>query len=492
MSESNRRTAMARQRTMLAPVAYSELIMPSLRLARASRLAKRVAIILSASLLLATLLALLAPWQQSLPGHGDVLAYAPTERQQSIEAPIKGRIVRWGDGIIENAHVVEGQTIAEMRDLDPMLIGRLEAQLTATRQQVEAARAQLAANERNQEANQAIVSSYAVQITAYAEVKRQIMAAAEAFINNARQKVVAEIQHLAEQEAAFAQVEADYKRQEQLYEEKIASQLKFQEAERKYKEGLAKVAKAKAYVQAAKEELTGKERDRDAKVQKAQVDIDYATAIHGKAKGDVAKAESEVAKARADLNKTEKELADMEIKVARQKSQTIVSPMDGFIVQITPNQGGRMLKEGDLLCVIVPDTQDRAVQLWLSGNDAPLVEPGRHVRLQFEGWPAVQVAGWPSMAVGTFSGKVISVDSTDNDKGQFRILVGPDDEESNWPGSEWPEARFLRQGVRANGWVVLERVPLWFEVWRRMNAFPPVVTFEKDKKKEGKPPKLRE
>lgn len=411
MSDDQHSTA-TRRRTLLAPVAYSELVMPSLRLARSSRLARRIALALFVSLLAGIVLAMFVPWQQSLPGHGDVVAYAPTERQQTIEAPIKGRIVRWGAGIFENARVTKGQTIVEIQDLDPNLVGRLEGQLTATRQQVDAVRSQLAANLRNQEATQAIVTSYAAQITAYTEVKRQVLAAAEAFINNARQKVIAEQEHLREQEAAFAQVEADYERQKKLYEEKIASQLKFQEAERKYKEAEAKVAKAKAYVEAAKEELTGKERERDAKVPKAQVDIDYATAMHGKSKGDVAKSESEVAKATADLNKAEKELAEMEIKVARQQSQTIVSPMDGSIVQIAPNQGGKMLKEGDLLCVIVPDTKDRAVQLWLSGNDAPLVEPGRHVRLQFEGWPAVQVAGWPSLAVGTFGGEVISVDAT--------------------------------------------------------------------------------
>jgi hypothetical protein len=39
----------------------------------------------------------------------------------------------------------------------------------------------------------------------------------------------------------------------------------------------------------------------------------------------------------------------------------------------------------------------------------------------------------------------------------------------------WPSDRFLRQGVRANGWILLERVPLWYEVWRRLNGFPPAI-----------------
>ena len=130
-----------------------------------------------------------------------------------------------------------------------------------------------------------------------------------------------------------------------------------------------------------------------------------------------------------------------------------------------------MVSVGDPLCVIVPDTEDRAVEIMLHGNDAPLVSPGRHVRLQFEGWPAVQFAGWPSVAVGTFGGRVVSVNATDNGKGKFIAYVRPDDDRHGWP-----DDRYLRQGVRANAWILLERVPLWYEIWRNMNGFPPVVT----------------
>ncbi|MCA9246799.1 MAG: HlyD family efflux transporter periplasmic adaptor subunit, partial [Planctomycetales bacterium] len=223
--------------------------------------------------------------------------------------------------------------------------------------------------------------------------------------------------------------------------------------------------------------------ERNAKEQKAQVDIDYATAALRKSTADIAKAESDVAKAESDLTKAEKELLDTETKVARQRSQRIVAPFDGFVTRITPNQSSQVLKEGEAICVIVPDSADRAVQVWLDGNDAPLVEPGRHVRLQFEGWPAVQFAGWPSVAVGTFGGTVVSVDATDDGKGKFRVLVRPDPQDPTWPSQ-----RFLRQGVRANGWVLLEQVPLWYEIWRNMNGFPPVVSTEEPK--GGKLPKL--
>jgi len=469
---------------MLAPAAYSEMALPALKLARSSRLARSIGKVLFFLLVIGIIVVLIAPWQQSVKGTGNVIAYAPLERQQTIETPIKGRIVRLGDGIFENAHVNKGDLIAEVADIDGEYLGRLESQLAASERQVTAAESLLAASKRNLEAACTIVTSLESQVVAYREVKVQVIAAAEANIASARNKVEAEKQQLAEHEAGLAQVQADFDRQKLLFEEKIASELKFQEAERKLEEAKAKVAKSTAYVSAAENELLSKLSDRKAKEQKAQTEIDYATASRQKATADIAKAESDVAKAQSDLTKSQKEVLETQTKVARQRSQRITAPFDGYIIRISPNQNSKILKEGDSICVIVPDTADRAVQIWLDGNDAPLVEPGRHVRLQFEGWPAVQFAGWPSVAVGTFGGQIVSVDATDDGKGKFRVLVLPDE-----TLQEWPSDRFLRQGVRANGWVLLDKVPLWYEVWRNMNGFPPAVSTEEPKDK-AKPPKL--
>jgi len=467
---------------MLSVAAYSELTMPSLRLAQSSRIAHKIGQLLLALLVGSVVIVGLAPWQQSVNGTGNVVAYAPSERQQLLEAPIKGRIVKLGDGIYENAHVKKGQLIAEIADIDESYLRRLEEQLTASKSQVEAAAALLEANHRNRDAAITIVESFASQVRAYEAVKAQVIIAADAAIESASNKIDAEQQQLLEHQAALAQIEADYSRQKTLFEEKIASQLKYQEAERKLKEAQAKVAKSAAYIRSAQNELTSKKSERQAKEQKAQVDIGYATAALRKSKAGVAKAESELAKAQSEVNKARKELLVAETKFARQKNQRVIAPFDGFVTQITPNQGSQMLKEGDPICLIVPDTSDRAVQLWLDGNDAPLVQSGRHVRLQFEGWPAIQFAGWPSVAVGTFGGRVVSVDATDDGKGRFRILVLPDQ-----TVRDWPNERYLRQGVRANGWVLLQQVPLWYEIWRNMNGFPPVVSSNEPKDKAKKP-----
>jgi hypothetical protein len=99
------------------------------------------------------------------------------------------------------------------------------------------------------------------------------------------------------------------------------------------------------------------------------------------------------------------------------------------------------------------------------------------VRLQFEGWPAVQFVGWPSVARGTFGGEVVLIDPTDDGTGRFRVLVAPRPDVVN-DGTEvveWPGPRWLRQGVQVNGWVLLNRVPLWYEIWRQLNGFPPAL-----------------
>jgi hypothetical protein len=95
------------------------------------------------------------------------------------------------------------------------------------------------------------------------------------------------------------------------------------------------------------------------------------------------------------------------------------------------------------------------------------------VRLQFEGWPAVQFSGWPAVAVGTFGGRVALVDPTDDGSGRFRILVVPDPDDE-----PWPEGLYLRQGVRANAFVLLDQVSLGYELWRRANGFPPTVAMD--------------
>jgi membrane fusion protein, adhesin transport system len=160
----------------------------------------------------------------------------------------------------------------------------------------------------------------------------------------------------------------------------------------------------------------------------------------------------------------------LQTRLARQQTQTVTAPRDGIVLRLLANPGAEMVKPGQGLAIFVPDTEERAVELWVDGNDLPLIVTDSRVRLQFEGYPAIQFGGWPEFSVGSFGGRVALIDATDDGKGHFRVLVRPDPNDITWPST-----RFLRQGVRVNGWVLLGQVTLGYELWRIFNGFPPLI-----------------
>jgi multidrug resistance efflux pump len=180
------------------------------------------------------------------------------------------------------------------------------------------------------------------------------------------------------------------------------------------------------------------------------------------AKMELAKLESEEANALADMSR-------IDVRVSRQEQQKINAPIDGTVVRILKNaaEGVEYIHAGEPLAILVPKTESRIVEMWVSGNDMPWVEVGKRVALQFEGWPAILFSGVPGMSVGTFFGKVYLVDVLDDGYGRFRVLVIPEDD------SQWPSPSYLKQGVRTYAWVLLNEVPLIYELWRRFNGFPP-------------------
>ncbi|MFH5803724.1 HlyD family secretion protein [Alienimonas sp. DA493] len=450
---------------------HRDRALPGLRLARSSRRVRLFGKFLLGGLVLAFVAMLMAPWIQTVAGSGSVVAYDPQGRQQVVQARIEGVIERWAEGIRENVRVEEGEFIVEVVDVDPELLSRLAQQRDQAANQVNLAESAREAARRGVAASQSVVESNRSQLTFLQDALRDTLDALDREIEGAEQKVRAEEQALAKARAALVQAEADYERQLELFKQGFAAEAKFQEAEQKFRGAAADVAKHEAYLEDAKLVVQAKRSLRPAKERELQAKIDEVKAKVEKSLSDVAKAESELQKAGAEVAKAETYLLDAESKLAKQQTQRVVAPQAGIITQLFADGGSALVKKGDPLFVLVPEDADRAVQIWLDGNDAPLVTPGRKVRLQFEGWPAVQFAGWPSVAVGTFGGEVASVDAVDDGKGRFRTLVVPDPDDD-----PWPDDRFLRQGVRANGWVLLNEVALGYELWRRMNGFPPVLT----------------
>jgi multidrug efflux pump subunit AcrA (membrane-fusion protein) len=163
------------------------------------------------------------------------------------------------------------------------------------------------------------------------------------------------------------------------------------------------------------------------------------------------------------------EVTRIDSRLSRQASQLVKAPRDGTVVRLVFGTNSVFVKEGDTLAVFVPSTDRNAVEIFIQGRDLPLVYEGRKARLQFEGWPAIQFSGWPSVAVGTFGGVVAVVEQSASSDGTFRVVIIPE------KGQVWPESRFIRQGTRVNGWILLNEVSFGFEMWRQFNGFPPML-----------------
>jgi len=435
----------------------------SLGMVRTARWPRRIGKILFYSFLILPFLLLLVPWQQSISGTGRVVARDPMKRPQMIQAPIYGRIEQsW---VWENKTVKAGEKLLRIVDNDPNLMDRLNEELAAKQGKLDAAK----------QKEKFAVSNIEVLEDALEQTVFSYKALLEAATNKFKGKV-------AERDGAAAgekQSRLNLQRQKELRADGITSQLDYEREQRKYEEDLNKLRKAEEEIKEAQNELISKEADLEKAIRESQAKINTAKGYVQEAAGEVALAEAE--------------MANQRVKIARVGAQEIIAPTDGRIVRILVNMGAEMLKEGTPLMEFVPFTDDFAVELLIDGNDIPLVQgeeaatpehpasPGDRVRLQFEGWPAVQFVGWPSVAVGTFGGRVQLVDATPYKNGKFRILVVPDPTDQ-----PWPESRFLRQGNQANGWVLLRTVTLGQELWRRLNGFPPVITFDEPGKKPDK------
>lgn len=220
---------------------------------------------------------------------------------------------------------------------------------------------------------------------------------------------------------------------------------------------LQKIAAAKRAVTAGKANLERQERL-------------YNQGINSKRQYELA--QIEYAKYQNELAQINIDKISVDVRVARQQTQIIKAHVSGIIFKRLTGQESVVVKAGDILVQIMPETLSRAVELWIDGNDIPFVRLHQKARLQFEGWPAIQFRGWPEIAVGTFRGEVSFIDPTDNGLGLFRAVIVPDE--------PWPDVQYLRQGVRVHGWVQLGKVPLWYELWRQFNGFPPESVSEKN------------
>ncbi|HMV78751.1 MAG TPA: HlyD family efflux transporter periplasmic adaptor subunit [Leptospiraceae bacterium] len=393
------------------------------------------------------------PWQQTVSGYGRVVAYAPLDRQQFIEAPIDGRIVHWH--VQEGSNVKKDDLIVEISDNDPMFLQRLQEEKSAIESRIAAVKAR-------SEAIQARIRSLEGSVG-------NSVSAAKSRTRMARDRIDASEHALEAAAAVYRTASINSKRQKTLFAQGLASQRAVETSEMEEARALTDLNRAKAAVSSSKSELLALQSDQSKAGTDGSASIEDAKASYAAALAELASAQAELPRISARLS--------------RQHSQTVRAPRDGTVMRLIVSQDGEMVKTGEPLVILIPDAGDRAAEIWIDGNHLPLLSEGREARIQFQGWPVLQFSGWPDMSFGTFAGKVILVDSTDNGTGRFRILIKPTD------GSKWPDGKYLRQGVRAFGWIFLNRVSLGYEIWRRFNDFPPEIPgmdLKEPKKKEKK------
>ncbi|MEM9696792.1 MAG: HlyD family efflux transporter periplasmic adaptor subunit, partial [Myxococcota bacterium] len=340
---------------------------------------------------------LAAPWQQSVAGQGRVIAYSPTDRTQPIEAPIKGRITTWH--VQEGSFVKQGDPVADIQDNDPGYLSRLERERDAAQDRVAATQNSIH-----------IIES---RLDALKAARDAAISNAQLYVSITRDKLEAAKQDLAAAEVEKKTADLNLTRQRELAKEGLTSTRKVELTVLKAQTADNKVKSHQAKVRALKREVSANA----AKLEN----------VRQKERSTIAKAGESLQKAKSDLAKAKADVAKAEVKVSRQQSMQVTAPVSGTIFRLVANGPGHFVKAGDQLSQIVPDVSSRAVEVWMQGNDAPLITSGRHVRLQFEGWPAVQFVGWPAVAVGTFGGTVAFVDATDDGSGKFRIVIVPDE-----------------------------------------------------------------
>lgn len=456
----------------------------ALRLVHTPRAARPFVVTLTVFFILLVIGLIAVPWQQSVNGAGQTIVFSPMERPQNVESQISGRVKKW--------HVTEGQTvkagdlIAEIAEtdqkfLDPNQLDRLEQQRENLITRREAAELRASALE-NQMTS--LGRSRGVAIPSAREKAKQAedrLRAAEQSLAAGRQKLVADKLNF-ERIRDLNQGRKNEKG-EWVIQPGLRSDRDFELARQTYEQSKNDVARLEATLEAARRDITTGNLDAE------RVENDTAAGMSS-VQASLASAKETIASINNDLQKIEIEIRNFSERITQ---RTVRATRDGQVTQLKKVGENEVVKSGDILCTLVPrlKEEEQSVEIYLSDFDAPLVRVGDPVRIQFEGFPAIQFVGWPSVAIGTFGGRIVSIDQVDDGANRFRLIIKPDlDAVASKQDDPWPNTSFLRPGTQATGWVLLRRVPLWYELWRQFNGFPP--TFDRSPIEKRKPKDRKE
>jgi multidrug resistance efflux pump len=385
------------------------------------------------------------PWTQNISGTGSVTTLKPDQRPQTIHTAIAGRIEKWY--VQEGDFVEKGDTIlfiSEIKEdyLDPNLVAN-------TKNQVDA-------KVLSEQSYQGKVSALDIQIGAIENERKLKLQQAQNKIRQAVLKITSDSMDL---EAVKTQVKiatTQFNRAITLNKEGLKPLTDVEEKRLKLQEVEAKIITQENKLLASKNEFL------NAKVEINRISAEYSEK-DSKAKSDQFTALSSQYDTEAQVNKLKNQYANYNI---RNGLYYIKAPQTGYVNRALQSGLGETIKEGTPIVSIMPSKYDIAVETFVSPIDLPLIAKGEKVRVWFDGWPTIVFSGWPNMSYGTFGGKVVAIENFISDNGKYRVLIAPDAAEQKWP-------KQLSIGAGAQTIALLDNVPVWFEVWRKLNGFPP-------------------
>ncbi len=427
----------------------------------ASKASKRLIILLGSLFFLAGIV-LFLPWTQNIRAKGKLTSLNPQNREQQIHTVISGRIEKWY--VNEGQLLKKGDTvvrISEMKPdyLDPLLIEKTTNQAEAKKASVNSYRDKARA--------------LSNQIEALKKNKKLKLLQAENYLKQAALKVTSDSIDYQTAVINLEIAQNQFERQESLYKQGLKSLTDLQKRKQKLQESINKkisiqnkwLASQNAYIN-ARINLNAIENEYEEKIAKAE--SDYMSAISNKLQAE------------AEYNKLSIQESNY---VKRSGFYTITAPQDGYVTKAMVAGIGETVKEGQAVFTFVPAHYDLAVEMYVRPIDLPLIRENANVRLQFDGWPALVFSGWPGLSFGAYDGKIVAYDKVASANGKFRVLVVPHGEDER----PWPD--LLRIGSGANGIALLNTVPVWYELWRNLNGFPP--DFYKDETNSYQPKSVK-
>jgi multidrug resistance efflux pump len=391
------------------------------------------------------LIMLFLPWTQNVSGEGFVTTLTPDQRPQTIQSPIPGRIEKWY--VREGDYVKKGDTILHISEIkneyfDPQLIARTGQQIRAKSMSVSSYTEKVKALNK--------------QVEALGRELNLKLEQARNKLLQSRLKVKSDSIDLEAAKTNINIAQRQYDRVVQLQEEGLKAVTDVEGKRLKLQEAQAKLISQENKLLAARNEVI------NARVEINRVRAEYTDKI-SKAESDKYTAQSNQFDSEAQVTKLENEYANYEI---RSGLYYIRAPQNGFINRAIQAGIGETFKEGDRLVGIMPSDYQQAVETYVEPIDLPLVQLGEKVRIQFDGWPAIVFSGWPNLSYGTYGGTVVAVETFISENGKYRVLLAPDAEDHPWP-------KDIRVGSGAYTIALLNDVPIWFEIWRQLNGFPP-------------------